>query len=71
MAKRTLREKEAVLSAEESAFSIGTVCSYYDYGWRVGIIDSLDIADDGDLLVTVKPVGKGRKVTERIKDLKM
>lgn len=71
MAKRSVREKETVIDPEESDFKVGTVCSYYDEGWRVGVVEALEVDDDGDLLVTVRPVSKGRRVKEKSKDLKL
>jgi hypothetical protein len=76
MAKRAVRKAEAVVDPEESEFKIGTVCSYYDEGWRAGTITSVDVDDDGDLLVELQPVGARnaspkRKVRHKSKDLKI
>jgi hypothetical protein len=77
MAKRAVRKAEAVVDPEESEYKVGAVVSYYDDGWRTGTIDELDVSDDGDLLVTVQPIGskyattKPRKVKHKSKDLKL
>ena len=76
MAKRAVRKAEAVVDSEESSFKIGTVCYYYDEGWRAGTITSVDVDDDGDLLVELQPVGARnaspkRKVHHKSKDLKI
>lgn len=77
MAKRAVREKETLVDTEESEFKAGVVCSFYDDGWRTGIIDSVEVDDDGDLFVTIQPITskyaktKPRKVTHKSKDLKL
>lgn len=81
MAKRAVREKETVITPAESEFEIGAVCSYYDNGaregWRTGHIFEVEVDDDGDLLVTVQPVGskytttKPRRVKHKSKDLRL
>ena len=71
MAKRSVRETETVVELEESEFKVGAVALYYDNGWRAGVIEDVDVDDDGDLLVTLKPIGKPRKVKHKSKDLKL
>lgn len=71
MAKRTVREKEVLVEPEESEYKVGAVASYYDNGWRAGVIEAVEVDDDGDLLVTLKPIGKPRKVKHKSKDLKL
>ena len=75
MAKRSVREKEILAEPEDSEFKIGIVCLYYDdgrrEGWRAGTVESTEVDDDGDLLVTLKPIGKTRKVKHKSKDLKI
>jgi hypothetical protein len=75
MAKRAVREKEILAEPEESEFKHGVVCFYYDdgrrEGWRAGTIESTEVDDDGDLLVTLTPVSKGKKVRKKSQDLKL
>jgi hypothetical protein len=76
MAKRSVRKAEAVVDSEESEYKVGAVVSYYDDGWRAGTITSVDVDDDGDLLVELQPVGARnaspkRKVRHKSKDLKL
>ena len=77
VAKRAVREKETVIEPEESEYKAGVVCSFYDDGWRAGTVTDVDVDDDGDLRVTLQPIGskyattKPRKVTFKSKDLKL
>jgi hypothetical protein len=77
MAKRAVRKAEAVVDLEESEYKVGAVASYYDEGWRTGTIVSMEVDNDGDLLVELQPIGskyattKPRKVKHKSKDLKM
>jgi ribosomal protein L2 len=80
MAKRSLRSKEAYehtdLHTEESEYRPGVVVLFYDDGWRAGHITEIDVADDGELSLTIQPVGgKGsppkRKVIHKSKDVKL
>ena len=76
MAKRTILKAEAVVEPEESAFKVGIVASFYDEGWRAGTITSVEVDEDGDLLIELQPVGSRnaspkRKVRHKSKDLKL
>lgn len=70
--RRDLKKTEAVeRPAEEAEWVVGRLVSYYFEGWRYGHITELNVNDDGELLVTLQPTGKSRKITDSIKDLKL
>ena len=72
MAKRAVRKAEAVVDSEESEFKVGAVASYYDNGWRAGVIEEVEVDDDGDLLLGIRPIGLNkRKVYHKSHDTKL
>jgi hypothetical protein len=66
MQKRVPKQQAAEVAVEESAFKIGAVVLYYDEGWRAAHIVENSVDDNGDLIITVQPVGcKGSRMKKK------
>lgn len=58
--KRTLRADTKSEELPKREPRIGDVISYYDDGWRVGHIHDLELDDNGEYVIEIRPMGQGR-----------
>jgi hypothetical protein len=56
--KRTFNVVQQDVRAIEP--EVGDVVSYYDDGWRVGHIHDLELDDNGEYVIEIRPMGRGR-----------